>query len=175
LGTAAVGLLVLLAGCSPSVADAGTGRPDGRMVLVSGRDDHGEVVDPVVPVYGAPASTRRVGGIADGTLAHVTGIDGTWLHVVSAEGAPVDGWVDDFFLRGVVHAVGPAPSCRVALAGELAEPGQQVVVFDVRGGRALVQAVDGRQRGWVPRDALQELGPQGPGCGDMPPGSRHAH
>ena len=170
------GLLVLTAGCAGSAAGGGAApaRPDGRMVLVSGRDDHGQQVEEVVPVYAAAASRDRVGGIADGTLAHVTEVDGTWLHVVGAEGRPVDGWVDDFYLRGTAHLVGPVPSCRASLGGRLVEAGLQVVVSQVRGGSVLVSAVDGSSRGWVSRSAVQELGPQGPDCGEDPPG-KHSH
>jgi hypothetical protein len=38
-----------------------------------------------------------VGTVADGTLAHVAQVNGTWVRVVTAEGSPIDGWVDDFF------------------------------------------------------------------------------
>lgn len=173
-----VAVLVLVAGCGGTTA-AGDGttspRPDGRMVLVSGRDDHGQLVDEVVPVYAAAASDDRVGGIADGTLAHVTEIAGTWLHVVSAEGRPARGWVDDFHLRGTVHLVGPAPSCRASVSGRRVEAGLQAVVSRIRGGSVLVSAVDGSSRGWVDRGAVQELGPQGRSCGASPPGSKHPH
>lgn len=174
---ALAGLLVLVAGCGGSAAgDAGTrAGPDGRLVLVSGRDDHGQVARAVVPVYAAPGSTDRVGGIADGTLAHVRKIDGTWLHVVSAEGSAVTGWVDDFHLRGTVHLVGPAPSCRATLGSRTVEAGLQVVVSQVRGARVLVSTEDGARRGWVVRDAVQELGPQGTACGEDPPGTMHTH
>jgi hypothetical protein len=177
LAPALVAVLVLVAGCGGTAAGDGaaSSRPDGRMVLVSGRDDHGQLVDEVVPVYAAAASADRVGGIVDGTLAHVTEIDGTWLHVVSAEGRPADGWVDDFHLRGTVHLVGPAPSCRVSLSGRLVEAGLQAVVAQVRSRSVLVSAVDGSARGWVDRGAVQELGPQGPSCGEDPPGSTHTH
>ncbi len=169
--------LVLVSGCGGAAAGDGqeSGRPDGRIVLVSGRDDHGQLAEELVAVYAGPGSSDRVGEVADGTLAHVTEIDGTWLHVVSAEGRPVDGWVDDFHLRGTVHLVGPAPTCQVSLGGRTVEAGLQVVVSQVRGGRVLVSSADGADRGWVERDSVQELGPQGTACGEDPPGARHTH
>ena len=169
--------LLLVAGCGGTAAGQGHARPDGRMVLVSGRDDHGYEVAARVPLYDAPDSTHEVGTVADGTLAHVTEIDGSWLHVVSAEGRPVvDGWVDDFDLRGVVHLVGPAPSCRASIDGSPVEAGLQVVVQQLRGNQVLVTGVaDPTLRGWTTRDAVQELAPQGAGCGEDPPGGSHHH
>lgn len=175
----AAALLVLLpvAACASATA-GGTdhARPDGRMVLVSGRDDHGYEVEARVPLYAGPASTKQAGTVADGTLAHVQEIDGTWLHLVTAEGKPVDGWADDFTLRGVVHLVGPPPTCRASLDGKPVEAGVQVVVRQVRGSRVLVTGVaDPTLRGWTTRDAVQELPPQGSSCGEDPPGSSHHH
>ena len=165
-----------VSGCGGAASIDASPRPDGRMVLVSGRDDHGYEVAARVPLYDGPASTTRVGTVADGTLAHVQEIDGSWLHVVTAEGAPVDGWVDDFSLRGVVHLVGPAPSCRASLDGHPVEGGLQVVVRQVMGSRVQVTGVaDPTLRGWTTRDAVQELPPQGTRCGEDPPGTGHHH
>ena len=179
--TRAVALVVLalvaLSGCGgPAAGQGGAERPDGRLVLVSGRDDHGELAQRLVLVYDAQGSSKQVGRIADGTLAHVTEVDGTWLHVVAAEGRPVDGWVDDFFLRGVLHLVGPPPACRAELDGRPAEGGLQVVVAGVRGGEVLVSdASDPTRRGWVPRSAVQELPPEPPHCGGGPDDGGHEH
>lgn len=179
LGRCAVPLLLcLLAGCGGAASGHAQPRPDGRLVLVSGRDDHGFEVAARVPLYDAADSTRKVGTVADGTLAHVEEIDGSWLHVVSAEGRPVvDGWVDDFSLRGVVHLVGPPPSCRAQVDGHPVEAGLQVVVQQVQGNRVLVSGVeDPSMRGWTTRDQVQELGPQqGTACAEDPPGGSHHH
>lgn len=165
-----------LTGCGGAASGDPSPRPDGRLVLVSGRDDHGLVATERVPVYAGPASTRRSGTVRDGTLAHVAGTDGSWLHVVTAEGRPVEGWVDDFYLRGVVHLVGAAPSCRAEVGGRLVTAGLQVVVRDLRGGQVLVSGVaDPSMRGWTARKDVQELAPQPPACGEDPPGSRHHH
>ncbi len=167
---------LLVAGCGGAASGDRSARPDGRLVLVSGRDDHGLVARERVPVYAAAGSSHRVGTVADGTLAHVAGTDGSWLHLVTAEGRPVDGWVDDFFLRGVVHLVGPAPSCRARVDGRAVTAGLQVVVRALRGNRVLVSGVaDPTMRGTAARSDVQELGPQPPGCGEDPPGSVHTH
>lgn len=174
---AALLLLCLpLAGCGGAAAGDASERPDGRLVLVSGRDDHGFVVDDLVPVYAGAGSDDQVATVPDGTLAHVTETDGSWLHVVTAEGRPVDGWVDDFFLRGVVHLVGPAPSCRALIDGRRVVAGLQVVAQQLKGSRVLVSGVaDPTIRGWASRADVQELGPQPPACGADPPGSPHHH
>jgi hypothetical protein len=166
----------LVSGCGGSAAGDEETRPDGRLVLVSGRDDHGQPAAETVAVYGEPAGTSPVGEIADGTLVHVSDVEGTWLRVSTAEGPAAEGWVDDYFLRGVVHLVGPAPSCRGQLGGREVDAGLQVVVSALRGGRVLVSsASDPGLRGWVVRDDVQELPPQGPACGAEPPGSPHGH
>ncbi|HEX4978336.1 MAG TPA: hypothetical protein VFV40_10770 [Nocardioides sp.] len=168
----------LLAGCGvvEGVEGSASPAPDGRMVMVSGRDDHGLLAQAEVPVYGGPGGRDPVGRVADGTLLHVHRVEGTWLEVSTAEGRPVRGWVDDYFLRGEVRLVGPPPSCSVELAGSQVEGGTAVVVTAVRGGQVLVTAASGPgDRGWVPRRDLQELPPQGAGCGEDPPGGRHRH
>lgn len=175
----AVGLGVLLSGCGGAATGADGGRPDsppdGRLVMVSGRDDHGLLAQETVEVYGGPADADPVGAIPDGTLVHVSDVEGTWLEVSTAEGRPVRGWVDDYFLRGVVRLVGPTPPCAVTLAGEEVPGGTPVVVSAVRGAQVLVAtAADPGRRGWVARGDLQELPPQGGDCGEDPPGSRRA-
>ncbi len=174
---AAVALVLLAAtGCGAAHSAPADARPDGRLVLVSGRDDHGLVAEERVPVYDGPRSTHRAGTVADGTLAHVTRVEGSWLQVVTAEGPAVRGWVDDFFLRGTVHLVGAAPSCRATVDGRPVPAGLQVVVRRLRGTRVLVTwLTDPARRGWARRSDVQELGPQPPGCGADPPGSVHTH
>lgn len=175
LPTALLLLGLSLTGCGGGGEPAqSAAEPDGRLVLVSGRDDHGLVAQERVPVYDGPESEKQVGTVAEGTLARVEDADGSWLRVASAEGPPVQGWVDDFFLRGVVHLVGAAPTCRARVDGRPVVAGLQVVVEDLRDGRVLVSGVAGPAvRGWAPRADVQELGPQPPGCGDDPPGSSH--
>lgn len=157
-------------------ADAGGARPDGRLVMVSGRDDHGLPAQETVALYDVPGGSDAVGEVTDGTLVHVTRIEGSWLEVSTAEGPPARGWVDDYFLRGELRLVGPVPGCSVELGGRVAEGGTPVVVAGVRDGQVLVSsAAEPGWRGWVAREDLQELPPQGPACGEDPPGSRHTH
>jgi len=176
--TAAVLLLVgsAAAGCSQSGPDAASAPAD-RLVWVSGRDDHGMVAEGSVPVYDAVEGHHVQGRVPDGTLARVLATDGQWLRVRTAEGSHrLTGWVDDFFLRGEVRLVGPAPSCRASLAGQRRAGGTLVVVHDLRRGRARVETVaEPTTTGWVDRSRLQELPPQGKDCGGIPPDDRHAH
>lgn len=156
-------------GTAPVVAEP-------RLVLVSGRDDHGMVVADQVPLYDEPEGDRRVSSVHDGTLAEVLSVDGRWLQIRTVEGPSVIGWVDDFFLRGQARLVGPAPSCLTEVDGEQRDGGTLVVVRDLRQGRVWVETVSAPVvEGWAPREDLQELPPQGASCGDIPPDDRHAH
>ncbi|MGN6633890.1 MAG: hypothetical protein ACTHJ6_00325 [Oryzihumus sp.] len=141
---------------------------DGRLVLVSGRDDHGEVAEPAVALSATVQGSRTVASVPDGTLARVVASEGQWQEVQSLDGTPARGWVDDFHLRGLVHLVGPAPTCAPRFsAGHLA-PGAQAVVLGVGAGGALrVRTVGARPlTGLVPRADVRELPPAGPDCGD---------
>ncbi|WP_331112894.1 hypothetical protein [Oryzihumus sp.] len=141
---------------------------DGRLVLVSGRDDHGELAEPAVALSATVQGSRTVAAVPDGTLARVVASDGQWQEVQSLDGTPARGWVDDFHLRGVVHLVGPAPTCSPRFdAGHLA-PGTQAVVLGVGAGGALRVRTLGTRAltGLVPRADVRELPPAGPGCGD---------
>ena len=141
---------------------------DGRLVLVSGRDDHGEVAEPAVALSATVQGSRTVASVPDGTLARVVASDGQWQEVQSLDGTPARGWVDDFHLRGVVHLVGQAPTCAPRFdAGRLA-PGTQAVVLGIGAGGALrVRTVGTRPlTGLVPRADVRELPPAGPDCGD---------
>lgn len=166
-----VGAVVLMAstGCSSGPVDE-TGS-DGRLVLVSGRDDHGMLAHEQVEVYDAPESTTSSGRVPDGTLARVVQADGQWMRIETAEGQPVSGWIDDFFLRGEAHLVGPPPECRPRVGDQSQEAGLLVVVYGVREGEVLVESAgETPVRGWTPRDAVQELPPQGGKCGQDPDG-----
>lgn len=161
-------------------APAASAAPADRLVLISGRDDHGMVAAERVPLHTRVEGRTRVGTVADGTYARVLATDGQWLRVRTVEGRRLTGWIDDYFLRGTSRLVGPAPSCAVRLAGRTEPGGTLVVVRGVRGRRLRVETVAGTvggtvTTGWVPRGALQELPPQGARCGDIPPDDRHAH
>lgn len=177
VGAAVVGGAALPDDRAPSAAaDAGATSVEPRLVLVSGRDDHGMVVADQVPLYDAPQGTRKVAVVPDGTLVEVLETDGQWLEVRAVEGQDATGWVDDFFLRGEARLVGAPPSCAVRLGGDVRDGGTLVVVRRFEAGRVLVETVTPPAvRAWARRADLQELPPQGRRCGDVPPGDRHAH
>lgn len=143
-------------GASPP-ARAGDGT--GRIVLVSGRDDHGLLATPEVTVLTEPNGAVPAGAVGDGTLAEVVATRGQWLEVRTVEGLRAQGWVDDFYLRGAVHLVGAPPSCGVRLGGRQRAAGEQATVERVVGGRVLVRTLGDRSTGWVDRRAVRELAP----------------
>ncbi|MFL6138713.1 MAG: hypothetical protein ACJ74O_13060 [Frankiaceae bacterium] len=162
---AAVMPLLLVTGCGagdrPSSAGAtSAARIDRPYVLVSGRDDHGLREMASVPELDAPVEGRRIGYVADGTLARVLDVRGSWLEVAPISGGAPPGWIDDYRLRGVVHLVGPAPSCRAVLDGRPLAAGEQAEVLDVRGDHAWVRLVRRRAvTGAVPLRWVRELPP----------------
>lgn len=161
---------------APLGSTSGSVKVQPRLVLVSGRDDHGMVVADQVPLYDEPEGERKVGSVHDGTLAEVLTVDGQWLQVRTVEGPAAIGWVADFFLRGQSRLVGPAPSCRTEVHGEPREGGTLVVVRELRQGRVWVETLSPPvAKGWAPRADLQELPPQGASCGDIPLDDKHAH
>jgi hypothetical protein len=161
---------------APAATGVAPAPADTRLVLISGRDDHGMVAEEQVPLYDEVEGTRPSGSVRDGTYARVLATDGQWLKVETVEGRHATGWIDDFFLRGESRLVGPAPTCEAGLAGKRRTGGTLVVVHDLRGGRARVETVsEPSTAGWVDRELLQELPPQGPRCGDVPLDDKHAH
>lgn len=159
----AAGLVALVAVGASGLGSAG---PEGAgpVVLVSGRDDHGELATPEVDLLAAPESDAVVAAVPDDTLARVIDTRGEWLQLRTLEGRRATGWVNDYYLRGTLRLVGEPPSCAVEVGGRARGAGQQVTVVDVRGGRALVRLPAGAQ-GWVDRAYVRELPPQGgDGC-----------
>ena len=137
------------------------------LVLVTGRDDHGEVVSANVALYTAAGSRRPLGQVGDGTLARVVAVEGTWLEVRTVEGPLLQGWVDDYYLRRNVHLVGPAPTCGVSLDGSPRPAGEQAVVLEVKEGRARVALISTPTIGWVSRAVVHEFHPR-EGCRAAP-------
>lgn len=172
-------LVALLVGATSSACGSATGEPratDGRLAFVSGRDDHGLMALEQVPVYDGPRSEHAVGQITDATLVQVIGADGTWQHVETVEGQQVEGWVNDFYLRGEVRLVGAAPSCASRIGSTPVPGGTLVTIWRAVDGQVQVEEVaDPHLRGWAARDDVQELAPQGTACGEEPPDSKHHH
>lgn len=169
-------LLVAAAGTVAATRAAPAVTGDGRLVLVSGRDDHGLLATAQVTLRDRPASdAAEAGQVTDGTLARVVEIRGNWLRVRAAEGPAAQGWVDDFFLRGGVHLVGPPPTCAVPFDGGTLPEGEQAVVLDLRDGHARVRVNRTGATGWVERTVIREIVPER--CGqpdrDEPPDDHH--
>jgi len=169
----------LLVGAATSACGSSSGEQrasDGRLAMVSGRDDHGLMALETIPVYDAPRSGHVVGEIPDATLVQVTEADGTWQHVQTVEGEHVDGWLDDFYLRGQVRLVGAAPSCESRIGSTTVAGGTLVTVWRAVDKQVQVEEVaEPHLRGWAARDDVQELSPQGTSCGEDPPDSKHQH
>lgn len=163
---AAVGAAAVLAAAFAPGTDTPAPEPaTERLVLVSGKDDHGLVAEPLVTLTRRIGAGPVTGSVPDGTLAEVTGTRGEWLHVTTAEGPTRTGWVNDYYLRGTVHIGGPPPHCRSRAAGRLLPAGEQAMVLDLRGSSARVRTVrEPHTEGWVPRKHLAELPPLGHHC-----------
>ena len=142
---------------------AGSTRPAAdRLVLVSGRDDHGLVELASVPLTDRAGGGAVVGTVPDGTLARPTRVLGTQVKVTSLDGTGVTGWVDDYRLRGVLRAARAGVPCA----------GDQVVATRVAGARVLVHALDGSSPRWVARSALAEV-VSADTCANGPAGHHH--
>ena len=151
-GYAAHGSAVALAAARPAAAASVTTLPAAtrpatdRLVLVSGRDDHGLVELSTVPLTTRPEGGPVVGWVDDATLARPERVSGTQVEVTTLEDTPVTGWVDDFRLRGVLQA----------RAGSRCG-GEQVVATRAEGTRVLVHPVGGGHGHWVARSSLAEV------------------
>ncbi len=68
--------------------------------MISGRDDHGLLQDPMVRLLRAPDDATAVGLVANGSFARVVEQRGEWIKVQLVENQEGVGWVNDFYLRG---------------------------------------------------------------------------
>lgn len=184
LALAALGISSVVAAGGPQRAGGATtgtlgSGGDGRLVLISGRDDHGLLATAQVTLRQRPDAGTPAAQANDGELARVVSTKGTWVEVRTVENPSVQGWVDDFYLRGTVHLVGPAPACRVRLGGQWLAAGEQAVVLDARGTQALVRDAHTGRSGWVARSAVRELAPEhgcaGPAASAAPDAPGHGH
>ena len=187
LSVAALVAAFLLAGCG------GGEEPDRSVLIASGRDDHGRVVQQAVSLSAEPEGPA-VAEVPEGSLVSVLHTRGEWIRVRSLEGAGA-GWVNDYYLRGTAHLVADVRGCPVrARSGRTFEPNAQVELLRYerwRGEgwvrvRALKGFVDGIQgnstaRFYEPqlhsgkrgewRDSTNTAATDGPGSGMMPPGN----
>ena len=136
---------------------AGLAEGTRRVVMVSGRDDHGLVATKNVALRSVPAGGDVVGHLPDGTLAQVREVRGNQVRV-SASG--LTGWVDDFVLRGELRLAGPPPGCRVSLAGLDLPAGTRVEVLSLDGATADVRLLDSPYAvGTVAASLITEMAP----------------
>lgn len=133
-----------LAGCGGG-SDASA--PDRDVLLVSGRDDHGLVVQKTVELrdwVGGEPSAR----VPDGTLVRVRSIHGEWIEVQALERTAARGWVNDYYLRGTAHvtrAVGSLPR------------NARVELLEFEDGRIRVRSTQTSDVAWVERKFVAEL------------------
>jgi len=71
----------------------------GKVVMISGRDDHGLLQEPTVSLFRAPDDNTAVTHVADGSFARVVGERGEWMKVQLLGKSDSLGWVNDFYLR----------------------------------------------------------------------------
>ena len=145
--------MLLLAAC-------GGEEPARSVVIVSGLDDHGELAQKTVSLSAEPEGPA-VAEVAAGSLVAVVDTRGEWIRVRALQGAAA-GWVNDYYLRGVVHLVAGVPGCPVPKRdGGTFESNAQVelVAFERRAGAIWVRVrpVGGGMAGWVRRRTLSEL------------------
>lgn len=181
---AMVAIVIVLTSLGATRGATDTAATDGPIVLVSGRDDHGQQVADQLPLHDRPDGAA-VDTIAADTLAEVRATSGTWLLVASLEGEPSEGWIDEFLVRGELHVVSPdTPACPVPTVEGALPASARVQVADVHHAGVgsdpigVVTVADGIEH-HVDRTRLRELpGPQGSGAScadvrDVPDGAHH--
>jgi len=142
---AALGGALLLSGFGGDSKSEQVARP---ILLVSGRDDHGLLVQRTVGLSRLPGG-EATSQVPDGTLVRVEAVHGEWLQVRALERTAARGWVNDFYLRGTAHLTRRVgPFSRAA----------QVEMLAVDGARVRIRSLETKQVGWVPRRSLSEFG-----------------
>lgn len=164
LPVAALTALLLLAGCG------GEEERQRSLLIVSGRDDHGELVQESVSLSASPGG-RAAAQVPAGSLVAVVETRAEWVRVRALRGG-ASGWVNDYFLRGAVHLVSAVRGCPLRTAdGASYAPNAQVELlgYERRGGALWVRArsLEGGREGWVPARAVSEL----PARAGVPPPS----
>ena len=126
-------------------------RETGAIVLLSGRDDHGLLLEPLVSLHRAPDDNTVVAEAADGSFARVVGERGEWLQVQLLDSTAAKGWVNDYYLRSRMLRT---------------DVGEQVALTDAREEsgklRIGVRPVDDPSAAvmWLDPSVLQEIGAQ---------------
>lgn len=140
---------LLLAAALGLVAGSCGGGASGPIVLVSGRDDHGLVYRAAVGLQRSPTDTAFSGSVPDATFARVIEQRGEWSKVRSIGTDPQEGWINDFYLRGV--AVGLQPPRQVTLLDAALRDGTVMVLVRPRDEPAATGT-------WVAAASLKEVG-----------------
>lgn len=122
------------------------------VVMVSGRDDHGQLVRSAIGLQRSPTDPSITGTVMDGTFVIVTRREGPWAYVATpsrAVGVTEEGWIEDHYLRGEAVLTDRPPPRRVTFL-DAEERGGQVYV--------LVRIPGQDSSEWVPATALEEVG-----------------
>jgi hypothetical protein len=118
------------------------------VAMVSGRDDHGELLRNAIGLQRSTADTAITGTVLDGTFVLVLRRDGPWAQVRSA-GSLDEGWIEDHYLRGEAVLLDPPPPRRVTFL-EVERRDSRVFVR--------VRFADDGTAEWAPATALKEVG-----------------
>lgn len=159
LVVAGAALVALALAWRATLAAPGATKSAATVVLVSGRDDHGLLVAPTVALVRTPGSTVVVDEVPDGTFARALEQRGDWLRVQAIANPQLDGWINDFYLRGQAVRL---------------DTGAQVGFVQARrdGARVLVAVTSVREAApptWVAAEQLREIGAR------EADGHRHVH
>ncbi|MBI3521578.1 MAG: hypothetical protein HY071_00595 [Chloroflexi bacterium] len=127
------------------VGGQGCASPATRVVLISGRDDHGLVARPAVALLRSPNDSVVNGSAMDGSFVFVLREQNSWLYVRTIEAVAQEGWIDDHYARGDAVLIGRA--VRVTFRDAAFRDGAAMV---------LVRTSSGDE--WVSASALREVG-----------------
>lgn len=136
----AAGLALTGGACGLSTPDA--------VVMISGRDDHGDLERPHLGLQVSPADRAVAATARDGEFAHVKERRGPWTRVAIVRTREA-GWIEDHYLRGDAIWVAPNAPLRVTFAAAEARP---------EGVFIRVRPPDGSAERWVPASELREVG-----------------
>lgn len=139
--------ILLAAGVALTSGACGLLAPAPTVVMVSGRDDHGDLQRAVVGLQRSPTDPTIAATARDGEFAHILRTDGPNAYLrLLASGE--EGWIDDHYLRGEAVRAGTPPRRVRFIAAER----------DAGGVRVRVRYGDDSTEEWVPATSLREVG-----------------
>jgi hypothetical protein len=137
----ALGVALALGGQSCAEAD--------RVVMASGRDDHGLVERPALGLQRSPTDPQLSGSVQDGRFVRILRTDGPWRYVRAIAPPDGEGWIQDHYLRGEAVRIDVSPPRQVTfLAAELRDGIAWVRVREKAGGA----------QEWARASMLREIG-----------------